>query len=261
MSKLYFVNKISSKNPFSPDGKYDENWVELRITDDAKYKLVTCKDVIFCLEISKANEENWAFRAMDYIAYHLALGRNVVYTGEGDDYMRAKEIYRGHSMSDPFLRPYEPRILVHSTTPNAYRQIMKDGVLKSWNKVNERHRHGEIEPIGALLGDPVDFRDYVMLGELGFWNEIIVSSKEKGYICMDADCEYNPGARFYFSTWELIKSGLFIRDGAHYKVRNMLPLSHSLFCATTDNVSINTKITPRTFAELADKAFEEYNRV
>ena len=135
---------------------------------------------------------------------------------------------------------------------------MKDSALKSWNKVKKDGGSDENKPIGVLLGDPDDFRGYVMLGGLGVWNEIVVSSKEKGYICMDVDCEYTPGARFYFSTEELIQSGLLMRDGAYYKVRDILPLSHSLFCATADNVFINGKVTPKTFSEAADEAFEKH---
>jgi len=259
MQKIHFTNNLTPKNPFSPDGEYADDWVELRITNSTEYKLMTGKDAIFYFAISKSNEENWAFRAMDYVEYNLSLNRNIICSGKEEDFERAKYIYSGHSIKDPFLRSYEPPILVHSTTPHGYEQIMKDGTLKSWNKVNGNGAIGENQPIGALLGDPAEFSDYVMLGELGFWNEIVVSSKEKEYICMDADCEYLPGARFYFSTIELIKSGLLVRDGAHYKVKDGLPLSYLLFCATKDNITLDGKVTPRTFAAAADKAFGEHN--
>ena len=94
-----------------------------------------------------------------------------------------------------------------------------------------------------------------MLGG-GFWNEIVVSSKQKGYICMDADCDYTPGARFYFDTKQLIKDGLLVRDGAHYKIKHKLPLSYSLFCASLDNINLKGKITPKSFSAAADEAFE-----
>ena len=137
MSKVYFVSKIEPKNPFSPDGKYGEDWVALSITDDSDYKLMTCKDTIFCFKISKATQESWEFRAMDYIEYNLMLHRNVVYIGDINGYEDAKRAYKGHSIRDPFLRSYEPEILAHSTTPRGYKQIMKDGALKSWNKVKQ----------------------------------------------------------------------------------------------------------------------------
>ncbi|MCL2321950.1 MAG: hypothetical protein FWC47_07585 [Oscillospiraceae bacterium] len=95
-----------------------------------------------------------------------------------------------------------------------------------------------------------------MLGG-GYWNELVVCSKEKGYICMDADCEYTPGARFYFDTLKLIQAGLLVRDGMHYKVKDELSLSNMLFCATINNVSIVGKITPRAFSSASDEAFKK----
>ena len=80
----------------------------------------------------------------------------------------------------------------------------------------------------------------------------------KGYICMGTDIEYTPGARFYFDTQELIQDGLLINDGTHYKVKDELPLSYSLFCATMDNISISGKITPKSFADAADEAFNQF---
>jgi len=151
----------------------------------------------------------------------------------------------------------EVKYLVHSTTPCGYVQIMQDGAIKSWNKVKKEHNTKEEKPIGELLlGDSTDLRDFVLLGS-SFWNEIVVSSKEKGYICMDTDIEYTPGARFYFDTQKLLQDGLLINDGTHYKVKNELPLSYSLFCASMDNISIDGKITPKSFADAADEAFDK----
>ena len=181
--------------------------------------------------------------------------KNIIITGRKNDYEEAQAVYKGHSIYDQFLRPHEPEVLIHSTTPDGYLQIIKDGALKSWNKLTEESKNNEKRPIGTLLGDPRDFRDYIMLGS-GFWTEVVVSSKQKGYICVDADCAYTPGARFYFDTKQLIKKGLFIRDGAHYKVKDELPLSYSIFCATLENVTIDRKITPKSFAAAADEAFE-----
>ena len=233
--------------------------VELSITDSMDYKAMTCMDTRFCYRISKAMDENWALRAMDFIAYNGSLGREVTFTGDREDYIEAEKAYVGHSIDDPFLRPYEPTVLVHSTTPKGYTQILRDGVLLSWNRIQRKHGVSEPKPIGSLLGDPLDFSDYIMLSgfdsDAGFWNEIVVCSKEKGHICMDADCEYAPGARFYFDTLALIKDGLFVRDGAHYKVKDELPLSYALFCATPRNAAVAGKCTPRSFARVADEAF------
>jgi hypothetical protein len=253
---MYFSNKANGTNPFPQNGKQGESRVELVIADSAEYKETTCKNFYFCFKVSKQSD-GWQFRAMDYVEYNAALGRQVVYTGDIKDYEEAKETYRGHSVCDPFLRPYEPAVLVHSTTPNGYTQIIKDGALKSWNRIKNENRIGEENPIGRLLGDPEDFREYVMLGGLGFWSEIVVSSKQKGYICMDADCEYTAGARFYFDALTLIKENLLVRDGMHYKVKGELPLRYALFCAAAGNIIISGKITPRAFASAADEAFAQ----
>jgi len=148
--------------------------------------------------------------------------------------------------------------LVHSTTPSGYVLIIQDGAIKSWNRVKREHKIKEGKPIGELLlGDDISLRDYVLLGG-GVWNEIVVNSKEKGYICMDTDIEYTPGARFYFNIQKLTQDGLLINDGVHYKVKDELPLSYSLFCATLDNVSINGKVTPQSFADAADEVFNKF---
>jgi len=253
MPNIYYVEKIESINPFSSDGLYGERWVGLSITDSAEYKMMSGTDILFGFKISR-HSEGWQFRAMDFIEFNSMLGRNIIYTGNVEDLETAKTVYNGHSIYDQFLRPYEPCVLVHSTTPEGYRGIIKDGALKSWNKIKKGH---DDRPIGALLGDPADFSDYVMLGELGYWSEIVVSSNEKGTICMDPDCDYQPGARFYFDTLTLIKEGLFVRDGMHYKVKDELPLSYAVFCATPENITIDGRVTPRSFADAADEAFKK----
>lgn len=255
MNNIFFIEKITEINPFSSDGKYDDKWVELSITNTKEYMAMTGKTHIFGFKISKT-DKNWTFRAMDYINYNTMLERNIIFTGKKSDYSVAKQAYTGHSVNDMFLRPYEPKISVHSTTLAGYNSIIKDGAIKSWNRVKAENNREEDVPIGALLSDPADFSDYVMLSSFGYWNEIVVNSKQKGYICMDADCEYTPGARFYFDTKQLICDGLFVRDGAHNKVKDKLPLDYALFIATLNNVSIDGKITPKTFAQAADETFE-----
>lgn len=116
----------------------------------------------------------------------------------------------------------------------------------------------EEEPIGALLGDPEDFRDYIMLGE-GLAPEVVVSSKEKGMICMDPDCGYTPGARFYFDTTRLLVEGLLVRDGCHYKVKDQLPLQLAVFTASVQTLHLQKRrLTPRIFTQEADLAFGSY---
>ncbi len=147
--------------------------------------------------------------------------------------------------------------MVHSTTAENYQKIKKQGCIKSWNILKKEIHYFEVQPIGAMLGDPEDFRDYIMLGS-GVQCEIVVLSKQKNQLCHDANEEYVPGARIYFDNKVLAEKGLLIRDGLHYKVKNELPLDLALFIATIDNIKINGKITPNTFTEAADIKFSEY---
>lgn len=257
MGHIYFYDDVPAVNPFREDGLYDNSWVQLAITKSSDYQMMTCKTYIFQFKVSK-HCDGWQFRAMDYISYQMEYNRNVIVTASQENYEEAQTAYRGHSRHDPFLRYYEPEFLVHSTPPHAVQHILQEGVLKSWNKVKAVNHIAEEKPIGSKLGDPRDFSDYVMLGE-GVAPEVVVSSREKGFICMNADCEYMPGARFYFDTTELLAKGLLTRDGCHYKVKDELPIDMALFCADGRTVDMQgQRITPQSFARAADEAFERF---
>jgi len=58
------------------------------------------------------------------------------------------------------------------------------------------------------------------------------------------------------SITKLICADLFVRDGAHFKVKDELSLDYVLFIAKLDTVCIDGKVTPKTFAKAADEAFE-----
>lgn len=77
---------------------------------------------------------------------------------------KAVKKYDGHSIYDRQLRPYENSFVIHSTTAKNYRKIKKQECIKSWNILKKEHSDFEAEPIGAMLGDPEYFRDYIMLG-------------------------------------------------------------------------------------------------
>lgn len=95
-----------------------------------------------------------------------------------------------------FIRNYESNILVHTTTPTAFQEIIKSGYLKSWNAL--KMHDDNIKPIGSQLGDPIDYSDYIMFNNGGYYSELVVASKKKGYIDMDIHAKYMPGGRFYF---------------------------------------------------------------
>ncbi len=250
---VFLTNDLTEYNQYIKGIKTPEDWVNIKITEDAC--LTDGKDVVFGCSIGKKTN-GWQIRLMDYIGYNRIYKRNIIILGSIDDYNDARQVYDGHTIFDRQLRIHEPEILVHSTSKENYRLIQIDGYLKSWNVLKKTLYEFEKEPIGTLLGDPADISDYIMLGT-GISGEIVVLSKQKCAIYMDSDAEYTPGARIYFDSKTLANQGLLERDGLHYKVKNQLPLNLAIFTATLKNVMIDGKITPKTFAEAADKTFEE----
>lgn len=251
MGKIYFADKLSEHNPFSENGDYGSDWVSIKINKSPH--IIPEKGFIYGCSIGK-KVKFWESRVMDYINYNLVYNRNIIFVGNKRLYKRALKRYGNHSIYDKELRTYEEKIIVHSTTKENYAKIKNQGCIKSWNILKQESDNLEKEPIGALLGDPKDFRDYIMLGS-GVQCEIVVLSKQKNKLCYDVNEEYIPGARFYFDAKQLAENGILVRDGLHYKVKDMLPLNYALFIATIDNIPLKGKITPKTFSETSDKEF------
>ncbi len=254
MEKIYFTRKLTEHNLFSESGEYGDNWVSISL-NRSRYIMPETNFLYGCAIGRKV--DFWEYRVMDYINYNLMYDRNIIFVGSKRLYKKALKRYGDHSIYDRQLRPYENRYVVHSTTAENYQKIKKQGCIKSWNILKKENSDFEAKPIGAMLGDPEDFRDYIMLGS-GVQCEVVVLSKQKNRLCHDANEEYIPGARMYFDTKQLAENGLLVRDGLHYKVKNELSLNLALFTATIDNIRINGKITPNTFAEAADIEFSEY---
>lgn len=202
---------------------------------------------------------NWPMRIGDLISYAEANDRNVLLVLSQEEEQAVRLRYQGHAYNDRFLREDEPKVLIHSTTYENWKQIEQDGCLKSWNCVKKENKTEK--PIGHVLGDPEDFRDYIMFGS-GVNCEIVVSSKQKGRLTDDADEAYLSGARLYFDAQKIAEDGLMVRDGNHIKVKDCLPLlPYLLWTATWENVGLPAqRTTPRIFAETADKKFEMEQR-
>ncbi len=254
MGKIYFTRKLTQYNSFSENGEYGDNWVSISL-NRGSYIIPETKFLYGCVIGRKV--DFWEYRVMDYINYNLMYDRNIIFVGSKRLYKKALKKYGDHSIYDRKLRPYENRFVIHSTTAENYQNIKKQGCIKSWNILKNEIPDFEVQPIGSMLGDPEDFRDYIMLGS-GVQCEVVVLSKQKNQLCHDADEEYVPGARIYFDNKILAEKGLLVRDGLHYKVKNELPLDLALFTATVDNIKINGKITPNSFAQAADIKFSEY---
>lgn len=255
----YTDNKFNDLNcnPYLDNQAYSNDWILLKLIDSANFKLYTGGgiDGIFQLVITKQNVD-WAYKIYDFIQYETECDKNIIIAVNNIDLSDAKEVYGQHTYKDRFLRPYEQKILMHSTTKENYNKIIADGFLKSWALLKSECQIKEETPIGSLLGDPLDYSRYIMFTNGGISAERVVLSKQKGFIEMNIDASYIAGARFYFDAEKIAKDGLLIRDGAHLKVVNKLGLDkYLIWTATPEILGISEDTTPRIFAELSDKTF------
>lgn len=264
MSRVYLVDTsfvIDTINHFSKNKIFGSKWIIVKLTSDNKNKFIAgkCDSGTFCISISKCFK-NWEYHIMDCLSYQEKYNRNVILSIDKDDYERARTAYQNHCITDRELRAYEPRVLVHSTTLELWHSIEECGYLKSWNTAKKDGNITENEPIGYKLGDPKDFSDYIMFGGMGFWNEVVVLSKQKNKLCYDKNETYTPGARLYFDAQRIAEDGHLVRDGMHLlKVKDRLPLEPYIIWIATSNICKTNegKWTPLTFSEVADNTFFE----
>lgn len=261
---IYRVDKFTENNinPIT-NTEYDESWLMLTLSNNITEPMIVGanNDSTYIIKINKALNSNWKMAVGDFIDYCNDNNLNGILAITENEYTEIKNYYIGHSFIEPFLRDYETPVLIHSTSMENWIQIQKDGMLKSWNKLNSEKSVIENEPIGKQLGDPVHFSDYIMFGG-GVSGEIVVSSKQSGKIVMDIDADYKTGARLYFDAEKMAKDGLLVRDGAHIKVKDCLPLEpYLIWVAIWDKIGLESQIsTPRIFTELSDNIFENITK-
>ncbi len=258
---IYRVDKFTENN-INPITKseYDSSWLVLVLASDIDSAMIVgaSNGCAYTIKINKHLYDNWKMAVGDFIGYCNANNLNGIIAITEDEYNEVQNYYAGHGYNATVLRDYETPILVHSTSMENWYQIQKDGMLKSWNKLNI----SEKEPIGKQLGDPVHFSYYIMFGG-GVSGEIVVNSKQSSKIVMDIDAEYKTGARLYFDAEKIAKDGLLVRDGAHMKVKDILLLEpYLIWAATWDKVGLESQVsTPRVFAKKADEKFECIKRM
>lgn len=258
LNLIYRVDKFteSNINPITKS-EYDSSWFVLVLSCDIDTAMIVGANngCAYTMKISKQLHDDWKMAIGDFIGYCNANNLNGILAITEDEYNDIQNYYVGHNNNETTLRDYEPKILVHSTSMENWIQIQTDGILKSWNRLNITDK----EPIGKQLGDPVHFSDYIMFGG-GVSGEIVVNSKQTGKIIMDIDAEYKTGARLYFDAEKIAKDGLLVRDGAHIKVKDCLPLEpYLIWAATWHKVGLESQIsTPRIFAELSDEKFNDF---
>ena len=238
--------------------EWDASW-RIAILRDSEYQRVCGKGERGAYTILYSRQfPSWKIQMGDFIDYSEKQNQNALVILSEKELAEVKQSYQGHACNERFLRPDEPAVLVHSTTLECWESIQRDGCLKSWNRARMESGLKEEKPIGHLLGDPEEFRDFIMFGA-GVRCEIVVASKQAGHLVYDGNAEYQSGARLYLDAGKMASDGLLLRDGNHLKVKDQLPLnSYLLWAATWKEMGLPDRITtPSVFASIADKTFEK----
>lgn len=245
-------------NPITKQA-YDDSWIILMLTDSTDYQQMcgSGNGFVYTIKISRNQCKNWKMAVGDFIGFSETNEKNAVLVMSESELKSVESHYKGHRFNERFIRDYEPAVLVHRTAMNSWKQIERDGMLKSWNILKTEKVITEEQPIGIQLGDPMDFSDYIMFGG-GVTGEIVLNSKQQGKIIMDTNAEYLTGARLYFDAKRMAQDGLLVRDGCHLKVKHRLPLEpYLIWIATWETIGFASQVsTPKIFAEQADRQFE-----
>jgi hypothetical protein len=235
------------------------NWIRFKLADSTDYeKFVGTEENMYTLKVSKYYPY-WEYSLFDFIGYEESYNKDIILDVSKEEYEQAKKKYGMSQFNDKCLRNDEPEVLTHSTPWASWQNIQSDQCLKSWNVLKQENADFESEPIGKQLGDPENYRDYIMLGKGHIAEEIVVLSKQNGYIDMDPEKEYQPGAKLYFDAKAIAEDGLLIRDGAHLKVKNELSLEkYLIWVATWESVQLVSQFsTPLEFTTIANQMFNE----
>jgi hypothetical protein len=137
----------------------------------------------------------------------------------------------------PLLR----RTLVHTTTAEAMALVVSSGALLS--AAARRGRAGGRGLGGVLLGEPVDYDDYVMFGPPSAIGGELVANSQRLNRLWDPSAldDYLPGVRLYFhrATLERLPGATF--DGVHVlKVRGKVPLAGGLLAVASADAAVLT---------------------
>lgn len=243
----------TGKNPFSEDGEYSYKWSAVIFEENTKYYAKIEENAkLFTVIISSKLDVDYE-RINDFINYESKYNRNVIIKSD-------KSIKRKLESNKNKIRERDPRWLVHSTTEEAYKLIKESNFLYSPKELRKLGK--EISEIGLKhYLEPKDYSDYIMLDILNGCGELVVNSRQLGYVCTDGNMEYNPGVRLYFDAHKIIEDGLAERDGLHIlKVEKELSLDKYLVMAVTkDKAKEKVSWTPTTYTEWANNYFLREN--
>lgn len=260
---IYYANSEclpSDKNPFSKDSEYGEKWSAFIYDEDAKYYTQVEKNVkVYTIRVSIKRDKNYE-RLTDFVSYETKYNRNIIIKADIEvrriiDKLLSKS-------SNNVIRETDSRWLVHSTTKASWESIKNSKFLYSPSEL--RKRGIMICEIGLKYYlEPIDYSDYIMLDILDGCGELVVNSRQLGYVCTDGSVLYKPGVRLYFDAHRIIEDGLGIRDGLHIlKVKKELPLERYLISVVEKDLIEPKEIwTPTTYTEEANNYFLNSVRV
>lgn len=261
---MIYVVDTFEENAINPITKqeYDDSWIVIRVTHHPFNTGIASAEegCAYTIRISKCADNYWFLAVGDAIEYCEKLQKNAIVVISESEWEELKNLYGNHSFDEKELRSNEGKVLVHSTSLENWNNIQNEGCLKCWNILKRENTLLEEQPIGFENGDPKDFSDYIMFGGFDVSGEIVVSSRQYGFINMDVNTEYETGARLYFDAKKMAEDGLLVRDGVHIKVRDELPLEkYLIWTATWKNVGLEKSVsTPCVFAKKADDNFKEF---
>ena len=256
---IYFadLNWIpTNDNPYTHNGGYGADWSAFIYDNDvASFTNVYAGALLYVLRFSPISDKNH-IRLFDFLYYESLYGRNIIIKScEGTDKEKLLDEYNRASHEISF-RVTDENYMVHSTPISNWNSIQNDNALLSPNVLKNNGR--AVNEIGLKdLLEPLDYSDYIMLGELEGCGENVVNSRQKGYVCIEPDSIYTPGVRLYFDVKKIISDKIAIRDGLHIlKVKDKLPLEpYFIMAITADNFPNDIVWTPNLFTKKANELF------
>ncbi len=246
-------------NPFSPDGKYGPEWTGLALGDGNPF-VGTSESGLFHYQFDR-NDPNVAAIVADFIRYENEHGRApMLFFPEDIDV----DAWVAHALSvtplPHVIRDTDPEYLVHSTSVEAGRQILRDRELKSFSRLCREGSSPSWHHLRSdSLGEPSDYARHINFGPIDSpWVESVAASHADGRF-LTPDDPYVPGYRFYVHGHKIIEAGLDVRVAGAVKVRDRLPLDPHLAAAISiqdaDPHREAARWTPRMFTQEANNVF------
>lgn len=249
-------------NPFTPDGAYGPAWSGYIIhPDDARGLYGRSTAGLFCQGMNLSDK--WlAANVADFLRYETAHGRHVILSAPPTlDLPTFVADGLACTPTGPVVRPKDEPVVVHSTSPAAWKLIQKSGCMKSLARLRREDLPGSGMGF-AEFGEPADYAEHVMFTPReSISAEMVVNSLLQRKFIYDDNAPYTPGVRLYFDAFAIIRDGRAVHDGVHHlKVHDHLPLTPYLLAAVTaDTLGPRDPAqpwTPRTFLAAANAWFD-----